>query len=76
MSPALYWGWDHGKKNLKHSIYKSDIFSLGYCFLYAITLNINVLEKIRKLIENKSILNIIFKYIKENYFSLSFEYYM
>ena len=72
MSPALYWGWIHGKKNLKHNIYKSDVFSLGYCLLYAITLNINVLEKIRKLTENQSILNIIFKYINENYFSHKF----
>ena len=73
MSPALYWGWIHGKKNLKHNIFKSDVFSLGYCLLYAITLNINILEKIRNLTENKSILNIIYKYLNENNFSPKFK---
>ena len=68
MSPALYWGYLHGKKNLVHNIYKSDVFSLGYCLLYAICLNINILEKIRRLNNNDDIRNIVFNSInKDNY---------
>ena len=72
MSPSLYWGLFHGKKNLVHNIYKSDIFSLGYCFLYAITLNINILEKIRRLNNNNDIRNIIFNSINKNIYSDNF----
>ena len=72
MSPALYFGLLHGKKNLVHNIYKSDIFSLGYCLLYAITLNINVLEKIRKLNNNTNIRNIILQFINKDIYSDEF----
>ena len=72
MSPALYLGLLHGKKNLAHNIYKSDVFSLGYCFLYAITLNINILEKIRKLNNNDDIRNIITNTINNNIYSDTF----
>ena len=72
MSPALYWGLLHGKKNLVHNIFKSDVFSLGYCILYAITLNIKVLEKIRKLDDNTKIRNIILQFINKNIYSDEF----
>ena len=72
MSPALYWGWIHGRSNLKHNIFKSDIFSFGYCLVYATTLNIFILQKIRKLNDNKSILNEINKCINKNIYSNKF----
>ena len=72
MSPALYFGLLHGKKNLVHNIFKSDIFSLGYCLLYAITLNIKVLEKIRKLDNNTNIRNIILQFINKDIYSDEF----
>ena len=72
MSPALYFGLLHGKKNLAHNIYKSDVFSLGYCFLYAINLNIKILEKIRKLNNNDDIRNIIINSINNNIYSDNF----
>ena len=72
MSPALYLGYMHGKKNLVHNIYKSDVFSLGYCLLYAICLNINILEKIRRVNNNDDIRNIVFNSINKNNYSDKF----
>lgn len=72
MSPALYWGWIHGKKNLVHNTFKSDIFSLGYCLLYAMTLNINILEKIRKLNNNSDIIDVIYNSVNHNVYSYKF----
>ena len=47
LSPALLEGLKHNKNGIIHNVYKSDVFSLGYCFLYAMSLDINVLDKIR-----------------------------
>ena len=72
MSPTLYWGLMRGKKNIVHNIYKSDIFSLGYCFLYAITLNIFILQKIRRLKNSTEIRDIINDSINNNIYSPKF----
>jgi hypothetical protein len=72
MSPSLYQGWIHGKSNLKHNIFKSDIFSFGYCLIYATTLDICILQKIRKLNDNKSIIDEIYKCINKNIYSNKF----
>ena len=72
MSPSLYQGWIHGKSNLKHNIFKSDIFSFGYCLIFATTLNMFILQKIRKLNDNKSIINEINKCINKNIYSNKF----
>ena len=72
MSPALYTGFIHGKRSIKHNIYKSDIFSLGLCLLYAITLNINILEEVRNTDDNNNILNIIIEHIKKDLYSQEF----
>ena len=72
MSPALYRGWIHGRSNLKHNIFKSDIFSFGYCLIYAATLDIFILQKIRILNDNKDILNEIYKCINKNIYSNKF----
>ena len=37
-----------GMKKAKINIYKSDIYSLGLCFVYAITKNFEVIKKIKK----------------------------
>ena len=36
MSPLLYKGYKYNQKKVVHNPFKSNIFSLGYCFLYAI----------------------------------------
>ena len=72
MSPALYWGFVQGKKNLVHNIYKSDLFSLGFCLLYAMTLNLNILKKIRSLDDNIKIRNEVLNSINKSIYSRAF----
>ena len=68
MSPILYQGLKYKRKNVGHNPYKSDMFSLGLCFLYALCLNIKVLDYIRDLEDMKTIKNTVYKFIdKSNY---------
>ena len=62
MSPLLYNGLRQNKNTVNHNPFKSDVYSLGLCFLYAMTLNINVIKTIREIryLENKE------KDIKDN----------
>ena len=69
MSPVLYKGYKFNKKNIMHNPYKSDVFSLGYCLLYAICLNLKVLEAVRELTTMRSIITSINKYIAKNKYS-------
>ena len=47
MSPLLYKGLHENKEDIKHNQFKSDMFSLGYCFVYAASLDLNIIFKIR-----------------------------
>ena len=47
MSPLLYNGLHENKDDVRHNPFKSDVFSLGYCFIYAASLNLNIIYKIR-----------------------------
>ena len=49
MSPVLFNRLKGQNDTANYNPFKSDVFSLGYCFLYAMSLNIDVLKKIRKL---------------------------
>ena len=49
MSPALFKALQDNKDDIKHDIYKSDVFSLGYCFVFACVLDFKILEDIRNL---------------------------
>ena len=72
MSPLLYKGYKFNQKKVVHNPYKSDVFSLGYCLLYAICLNLKVLESVRELSTLKSVINIINKYNVNNRYSEEF----
>ena len=69
MSPILYKGYKLNQKSQNHNPFKSDVFSLGYCILYAMCLNLNILNDLRELTTMKSIINCINKYIMPNLFS-------
>ena len=69
MSPLLYEGLKYNKKNIRHNPYKSDMFSLGLCFLYAICLNLKVLEYIREMKDMNSIKSILNKFLDKNIYS-------
>ena len=62
MSPALYEGLKRDKTDVIHDPFKSDVFSLGFCFLFAAGLNFNILYQVREQTDN----NIIEKYINNH----------
>ena len=47
MSPLLYKGLHQNQEDIKHNQFKSDVFSLGYCFIYAASLNLQIIHQIR-----------------------------
>ena len=67
MSPALYDGLKHDKNDVSHDPFKSDVFSLGFCFLYAAALNFNLLYQVRDVSDGKTINNILNKTLGKNY---------
>ena len=73
MSPALYSGLKHEKNDVSHDPYKSDIFSLGFCFLYAATLNFDLLYKVRD-IYNSNMMNKVIEENLKNKYSDTFVY--
>ena len=69
MSPLLFYGLRSRKikRYIKHNPYKSDVFSLGLCLLFAATLCFESLYDVRELKSNVSIKIIIEKYLKNRY---------
>ena len=69
MSPILFYGLRcrKVKKYIKHNPYKSDVFSLGLCILFAATLCFESLYDVRELKSNVSVKIIIEKYLKKRY---------
>ena len=67
MSPILYNSLKNNIKKVKHNIYKSDVFSFGYCFLYASCLNYNLIHTIRDLKFQGLVIKILNKYLKQRY---------
>ena len=67
MSPLLYNGLKASKEDVKHNLYKSDVFSLGYTLLYAISLNYDIINEIRDLEEEDKIKSIIIKRLKPRF---------
>ena len=69
MSPLVYQRHKLNKKGLIHNVFKSDVFSLGFSTLYAICLDLNVIEDIREMTDMKKIVNNIDKYFNRKLFS-------
>ena len=67
MSPALYDGLKNEKDDVSHNPFKSDVFSLGFCFLYAAALNFNLLYEVRDVEDSRTINNILNKHLRKNY---------
>ena len=61
MSPLLYERYKNNRKDVSHNPYKSDVFSLGFSVLYAMNLNLNIIENIREFKNMKIIVNSINK---------------
>ena len=68
MSPVLFSTLKSSEKNnVEHNIYKSDVFSLGYCILYAATLSFKILYDLRNVNNQKNVVNIIKNYLLKKY---------
>lgn len=72
MSPILFHALNTkgaGAKYTEHNTFKSDVFSLGLCFLLAATLTFNSLVDIRELTDMLSIKIVLGRYLKGKYSS-------
>lgn len=66
MAPALFNSFEQEKK-IEHNPFKSDVFSLGYCILFAATLSFNILYELRKQTDKKMIHAVINKHLTDKY---------
>ena len=69
MSPILFYGLRANLIQVKHNTYKSDVFSLGMCLLYAANMHYNGTDDIRELTDMKEIKAVLNKYLSERYSS-------
>jgi serine/threonine protein kinase len=67
MSPILFNGYRQGINQVRHNTYRSDVFSLGMCFLFAATLSFNGLVEIREVIDSNRKLAILNKHLGGRY---------
>ena len=67
MSPILYEGNLKAKFDIQHNPFKSDVFSLGYCFVLATALDPEIINEIRKISEREEIEKLFNKYFPKGY---------
>ena len=67
MSPIQFYGLNNNLKLVQQNTYKSDVFSLGMCILFAATLNDNCLYDIRELTNMNIIMEILERYLRKRY---------
>ena len=67
MSPILFYGLHINLIQVRHNTYKSDVFSLGMCLFYALSLTYEGVDTIREITDMKKIKEILFKYLGKKY---------
>ena len=67
MSPIMFKGLHSNIQQVKHNTYKSDVFSLGMCFLLAAALSYSPLNDLREIYDNNAIYNIVYNSLKNRY---------
>ena len=67
MSPALYSGLKNESNDVNHDPYKSDVFSLGFCFIYAAALNFKLLYQLRDVYNSNQMNQILKQQLKKKY---------
>ena len=68
MSPILFKAVKYRPNSLtSYNSFKSDVFSLGLCFLYASCLDTKILFKIREIFDMKKISDIVNECLKKRY---------
>jgi len=69
MSPILFDGLHRNLIQVKHNTYKSDVFSLGMCLFYALSLTYSGVDSIREISDMNIIREILFKFLGKRYSS-------
>ena len=69
MSPILFNGLHRHLIQVRHNTYKSDVFSLGMCLFYALSLTYSGVDSIREVTDMKIIKEILFKFLGKRYSS-------
>ena len=67
MSPILFYGLRANMIQVKHNTYKSDVFSLGMCILFAATMYFNCTDEIREITDMKMIKKVLIKHLGDKY---------
>ena len=67
MSPALYNGLKINKDDIEHDPFKSDLFSLGFCFIFAATMDFNLLYSFRNINDDKEMKRKLNEILKDKY---------
>ena len=67
MSPLLFNGLRTGQIDIKHNLFKSDVYSLGLCTLYAAMTSNKPLYEIRKYVDMAGIKKYLDKLLKGKY---------
>ena len=67
MSPVLYDGLKKDKDDVTHNPYKSDVFSLGFCLMYAASLNFNIIYEVRDITDTNRIAKILQRHFRNKY---------
>ena len=67
MSPLLFNGLRTNQIDIKHNLFKSDVYSLGLSILYAATLNIDNIYEIRKFIDMDDVRKFIIEVFNGNF---------
>ena len=69
MSPILYGALKENVEDIHHNAFRSDVFSLGYCLIYAAELNFNIIYEIRNINNKDELSNVLYKKFKGRYSS-------
>ena len=68
MSPILYKALKTApNKGVNHNVFKSDVFSLGMCFLFALCLDYQCLYDMRKVKNMNDVKGVVYKYADNRY---------
>ena len=67
MSPIMFKGFHANLQQIKHHTFKSDVFSLGMCFLLAAALSYNPLNTIREMYDMNAIKKVIVHHLGNRY---------
>ena len=59
LSPIVFEALVKNQKKVKHNLYKSDVYSLGLCFVFAMTRNLYVMQKIKETKQDDKIKKLI-----------------